>query len=345
MKGIVPVGNLKVEVRDFEIPEPGEGEVLIDVRCAGICGSDLNTFRMSWEQIGERQDKIIGHEVGGIVSKVGPGVKNIQVGQRVCVYHYMGCGRCRHCVEGTVGWCEHRRGYGWHVHGGMSEYVKAEQNNCCPLPEELTFEDAAFLACSAGTAYAALRKLDRFATDGYLAIIGLGPIGAVASILARAKGWKSIGIDISEHRVAFARQYEINAFCPEKDLPLADQIQQRMNGKLPARVFDTSGSPDGLADCFLVAGRGAHIVTIGKGPRPYRMSERINMGEMVVKQITFMTSWVFTLPEYYELVEFMRDNGLSFKNLITGRFSFDDAQAAFERANRPENAGKTVFVK
>ena len=75
------------------------------------------------------------------------------------------------------------------------------------------------------------------------------------------------------------------------------------------------------------------------------MSERINIGDLVLKQITFMTSWVFTLPEYYELVEFMLDNDVSFSRLVTGKFSFDDAQGAFEQANRPENGGKTVFLK
>ena len=345
MKGVVPVGNLRVEVREFEIPEPGEREVVIDVKCAGICGSDLNTFRMSWDQIGERQNKIIGHEAGGIVYRVGPGVKTVKVGQRVCVYHYMGCGTCKYCMEGTIGWCEKRRAYGWHVNGEMSEYVLTEERNCCPLPEQLTFEDAAFLACSAGTAYASLKKLARLATDGYLAVVGLGPIGTVTSMMAAAKGWKTIGFDVSEHRVSFCRKNGINAFCPEKGSHLEDQLRSRMKGKLPARVFDTTGHPEGLADSFAIADRGAHVVTIGKGPRAYKMSERINMGDLVLKQITFMTSWVFTLPEYYELVEFMLDNELSFSRLVTGRFSFDDAQKAFERANRPENGGKTVFVK
>jgi propanol-preferring alcohol dehydrogenase len=345
MKGVVPVGNLKVEVREFEIPEPGEREVVVDVKCAGICGSDLNTFRMSWEQIGERQNKIIGHEAGGIVCKVGSGVKTVNVGQRVCVYHYMGCGTCKYCMEGTFGWCENKRAYGWHINGEMSEYVKTEERNCCPLPEQLTFEDAAFLACSAGTAYASLKKLARFATDGYLAVVGLGPIGTVASMMAAAKGWKTIGFDVSEHRVAFCRKNGINAFCPAKTGRLEDQLRDRMKGKLPARVFDTSGHPEGLADSFMIADRGAHIVTIGKGPRAYKMSERINMGELVLKQITFMTSWVFTLPEYYELVDFMLENQLSFSRLVTGRFGFDEAQKAFEQANRPENGGKTVFLK
>jgi threonine dehydrogenase-like Zn-dependent dehydrogenase len=345
MKGVVPVGNNKVEVREFDIPELKEGEVLIDVKCAGICGSDLNTFRMTWEQIGERQNLIVGHEAGGIVSKVGPGVKNVKVGQRVCIYHYMGCGKCKYCLEGIYGWCEQKRAYGWHVQGAMSEFLITEEVNCCPLPEELTFEDAAFLACSAGTAYSSLKKLDRYITDGYLVVMGLGPIGTVASIMAKAKGWKTIGIDVSMPRVDFAKKQGLNVFCPEKGIPLSKQLKERMNGKLPARVFDTTGHPEGLADCFDICDNGTHVVTIGKGKRTYKMSERIDISELVLKQIVFMTSWVFTLPEYYEMVEFMLDNKLSFNDLVTGRFSFEDAQKAFEQAASPNNGGKTVFIK
>jgi len=348
MKGIVSTGDCKVEVRQFDIPEPGEGEVLVDVKCAGICGSDLNTYKMTWEQIGEKQNQqnlIMGHEAGGIVSKVGSCVKNVKVGQRVCVYHYMGCGKCKYCLEGFFPWCEEMKAYGWNIQGAMGEYVIAKEINCCPLPEDLSFEDASFLACSAGTAYSSLKKLASYVTDGYLVIMGLGPIGTVASILAKAKGWKIIGIDISKSRMDFAREKGLDVFCPEKGVPLVDQLKAKMNGKLPARILDTTGHPEGLADCFNICDYGTNVVSIGKGRRKYKMSERIDIGELVFKQIIFRTSFVYTLQEYYEMVEFMLDNNLSFNNLVTGRFSFDDAQKAFEKAVSLENAGKTVFIK
>lgn len=345
MKGVVPVGNYKVEVRDFPIPEPKEGEVLIDVKCAGICGSDINTFRMTWEQIGERQNLIIGHEAGGIVAKTGPGVKSVKPGDRVCVYHYMGCGKCIHCLNGVYGWCEKKRAYGWHVNGAMAEYLITEEINCCPLPESFEFTDAAFLACSAGTAFSSLKKLSRYVTDGYLAIMGLGPIGTVGALMAKAKGWQVVAIDKSKPRVEYAREIGIDALLSEDSTPIEEQLKKHMNGKLPARVFDTTGHPEGLADCFAVADKGTHILTIGKGPRQYKMSERIHIGDLVVKQIVFMTSWVFTLPEYYEMTEFLQNHKLSFDSLVTGRYSFDQAQEAFEYAASPGHGGKTVFIK
>lgn len=345
MKGVVPVGNYKVEVRELPIPEPGEGQVLIDVKCAGICGSDVNTFRMTWEQINERQNLVVGHEAGGIVAKVGPGVKNVKVGDRVTVYHYLGCGTCKYCMEGKYGWCVGKHAYGWHVHGTACEYLVTNAINCCPLPEKLAFENAAFMACSAGTAYASIKKLDSFATDGYLCVIGLGPIGTVVSLMAAAKGWKVIASDLSQTRVDFAKGLGIDAICPTKEMPVKEMLRARMNGKLPMRVMDTSGSPHGLADAIDVADNGAHVVTIGKGRRRFDMTPDFDVSELVVKEIKLEGSWVFTLGEYYEMSDFMLEQGLSFEKLVTGRYSFDEAQKAFEAAADLSNAGKTVFLR
>jgi threonine dehydrogenase-like Zn-dependent dehydrogenase len=345
MKGVVPVGGYKVEVRDIDIAEPAEGEVLINVKCAGICGSDVNTFRMTWEQIGERQNLVVGHEAGGIVEKVGPGVRKIKPGDRICVYHYMGCGKCKYCEAGIVGMCEQKRAYGWHVHGAMSEFLITEERSCRILPAEIPFEDSTFMACSAGTAFASIKKLDNFSSNGYLAVVGMGPIGLVSSLMAMAKGWKVIAFDTSENRVEFAKSRNIHAFCPDKAVPLKDQLRGKMNDRLPVRVLDTSGHPEGLADALDIVEKKGFVVTIGKGRRTYAMSQRVDISEIVVKETTLQGSWVFTIPDYEELVEFMIDNKLTFQSLITGRFAFGDAQKAFEKAADLSNAGKTVFVK
>lgn len=344
MKGVVPVGDYKVEIRDLPIPEPGEGEVLIEVKCAGICGSDVNTFRMTWEQIGDRQNLVVGHEAGGIVAKVGPGVRKVKVGDRVCVYHYMGCGICTYCESGEVGMCEQKRAYGWHIHGAMSEFLLTEERSCRILPDALPFEDATFLACSAGTAFAALNKLGSPA-DGYLVVAGLGPIGLVSSMIAQKLGWKTIAFDLSENRINFAREQGIYAFMPDKKAPLASQLQDRMRGRRPMAVLDTTGHPEGLADCLAIAEKRAKIVTIGKGKRGYIMSERIDISEIVTRELTIQGSWVFTIPDYERLAGLMLDHDLSFHGVVTGRFKFEEGQKAFEQAADLQNAGKTVFVR
>ena len=190
---------------------------MVALRNAGICGSDLHTAHKSWEEIGERQNLVIGHEASGVVAEVGAGVPHALVGTRVSVYHYRGCGVCRHCLAGEIVFCNSKRGYGWHVHGADADYLLTDARNCCPLPDTLTHLDGSFLACAAGTAYAALRKLEAMAGAPLCAVVGLGPVGLAAALLARAMGWQVIGLDRVAERRAYAAAQGITVVAPPAD--------------------------------------------------------------------------------------------------------------------------------
>ena len=97
MKGVVFLGDRDLAVQEFPDPEPGPGQVVIRMRAAGLCGSDLRPFRSSREALGQRTSVIAGHEPCGTVEEVGALVRNVRAGDRVMVHHYSGCGRCRHC--------------------------------------------------------------------------------------------------------------------------------------------------------------------------------------------------------------------------------------------------------
>ena len=214
MRGVVPLGEGRVEVREVADPHPGPGEAVVALRNAGICGSDLHTAHKSWEEIGERQNLVIGHEASGVVAEVGAGVSPALVGTRVSVYHYRGCGVCRYCLAGEIVFCAGKRGYGWHEHGANADYLLTDARNCCPLPDELTHLDGSFLACAAGTAYAALRKLEAVPGAPACAVVGLGPVGLAAAMLARAMGWQVIGLDRVAERRAYAEAQGITTVAP-----------------------------------------------------------------------------------------------------------------------------------
>ena len=214
MRGVVPLGGGRIEVREVPDPRPGPGEAVVALRNAGICGSDLHTAHNSWAEIGERQNLVIGHEASGVVAEVGAGVSTALVGTRVSVYHYCGCGLCRHCLAGEIVFCAGKRGYGWHVHGADADYLLTDARNCCPLPDQLTHLDGSFLACAAGTAYAALRKLEAVPGAPPCAVVGLGPVGLAAALLARAMGWQVIGLDRIAERRAYAEAQGITTVAP-----------------------------------------------------------------------------------------------------------------------------------
>src|SRR5687768_15157729 len=157
MRGAVFLGNRKVEVRNFPDPTPGPGEVVIQMKASGMCGSDLKFYRSAPGEaqaalgLGDLKDPFIGgHEPCGVVAARGPGVpeKEAPIGSRVMDHHYAGCGVCKHC---RVGWSQLCRAgitvYGVTAHGGHAEYMKVPVRTLVPLPEELSFAEIGRASC------------------------------------------------------------------------------------------------------------------------------------------------------------------------------------------------------
>src|SRR5919109_4822571 len=220
MRGAVFLGNRKVEIRNFPDPTPGPGEVVIQMKASGMCGSDLKFYRSApgeaQKSLGFSADAepfIGGHEPCGVVAARGPGVseKEAPIGQRVMDHHYAGCGVCKHC---RVGWSQLCRAgitvYGVTGHGGHAEYMKVPVRTLVQLPEELSFAEGAAVACGTGTAYGALRRM-RIAGGDTLAVFGQGPVGLSATVLGAAMGARVIAIETSPERLNLATQFGADA--------------------------------------------------------------------------------------------------------------------------------------
>ncbi|MGQ9456374.1 MAG: alcohol dehydrogenase catalytic domain-containing protein [Armatimonadota bacterium] len=120
MRGVVLLGDGKLEVREFPDPVPGPGEVVVRVKTAAICGSDIHMYHAPNGR-GVGRDVIAGHEPAGIVESVGDGVTSVKPGDRVSVYHYIGCGKCKNCLMGFWQWCLQTKGLGAHINGADAD--------------------------------------------------------------------------------------------------------------------------------------------------------------------------------------------------------------------------------
>ena len=216
MRGALFVGDRKVEVRQFPDPLPGPGEVILEIKASGMCGSDLKFYRPAPGEaqralgLGDISEPIIGgHEPCGVVAAVGPGVNEAEakVGQRVMDHHYCGCGVCQHC---RVGWSQLCGNgfvvYGVTANGAHADYMKVPARTLVPLPDELSFATGAAISCGTGTAYNALRRMDLCGRHT-LAVFGQGPVGVSAVQLASAMGARVIALDPTPERRAFATDF------------------------------------------------------------------------------------------------------------------------------------------
>src|SRR6185312_11906126 len=187
MRGVVFTGNRQLELREFPDPTPGPGEVVLEIKASGMCGSDLKFYRAA----------------GNEAASLGLGGS----GKRVMNHHYAGCGRCKHC---RVGWSQLCASgitvFGVTGDGAHARYMKVPARTNVPLPDELTFEEGAAVSCGTGTAYGALKRIDVSGRDT-LAVFGQGPVGLSATMLGAAMGARVIAVDIAPERLALAKEF------------------------------------------------------------------------------------------------------------------------------------------
>ncbi len=329
MKGAVLPGDSTVALKDYGIPEPGFGQVLLRMKSSTICGSDIRAIYR--EHLGKGaegyQGVIAGHEPCGQVAECGPGLRRFKKGDRVVVYHISGCGLCYDCRRGYMISCTSplRAAYGWQRDGGMAEYLLADEKDLVPLPDSLSYTDGAQVACGFGTCYEALDKIGVSGNDAVL-VTGLGPVGLATLMLAKALGArKLIGVDVVPERIKLAeRMGLVDHALPSDDRALG-RIRELTAGKGCERSIDCSGNPAARRLAIQATRKWGKIALVGEGgsvqfdPSP----------DMLHEQKTLYGSWVTSIWLMEDLVERLVAWDLHPEDLVTNRFPLDAADEAY----------------
>lgn len=198
---LVEIGR-PLEARDAPVPEVGSREVLVRVRAAGICHSDAH-YQAGAPRV-PFLPLTLGHEVAGIVERIGAEVDQFRPGDRVAVHYLATCGTCRFCREGHEQFCADGQMMGKHRHGGYAEFVVMPAASLVMVPEGVALAHAAVMMCSTATAYHALRR-GRLEPGQQVAIIGAGGLGISAVQLARIMGASQIvAVDIRPEKLRTA---------------------------------------------------------------------------------------------------------------------------------------------
>ena len=340
MKGLVFLGERKAEIREFPDPVAGPGQVVVEMRVSAVCGSDVHVWRLPLEGNEERFSLIQGHEPCGIVKSVGAGVTKVKPGDRVVVYHYLGCGYCEYCSQGEYYYCtEGTRGYGWHVHGSMADLVLTDEQNCLPLPPELSFVDGAFISCIAATAYSALSKLDVSGRDTLL-VSGLGPVGLCEALFGKAAGARVIGVEISPERLDLAKSLGIEELIDSSKVDVSTEVYKMTKGQGASAAFDSTGVVDATKNTIKSLGYHGRMVFAGMSFSP----EGLNLSDgslgAMWKQLKIMGTLVYPRYMYWEISRFLIDHEIPLEKIVTHRFKIEDGVEAM----RVADTGKTGKV-
>ncbi len=346
MRAVVFLGDRQLAFQEFPDPTPGPGEVVIEMKASGMCGSDLKMYRAKGGAaalgLGDNSEPVIaGHEPCGVVAEVGTGVSEAQarVGQRVMDHHYYGCGVCKHCRTGWSQLCvEGCVVYGATGHGGHASYMKVPARTLVSLPDELSFEAGAAISCGTGTAFGALRRLN-FSGRDTLAIFGQGPVGLSATQLATAMGARVIALDVSPERLALAQSFgAAETLNPATDEPVA-AIKDLTHGEGTDLALDCSGIPDARAAAVRSTRTWGSVCFVGEGN-----DVTLDVSpDMIRKQLTVMASWTFSTVGQAECAQFIVDRKVDVDRLFTHRFTLDQAEEAYRLVDT-QTTGKGVFL-
>jgi threonine dehydrogenase-like Zn-dependent dehydrogenase len=334
------VGERQAVCYERQTPRPAANEVLIKMQAAGICGSDLHVFRHPDARFVD-SGRVPGHEPAGLIVEVGADVTGWCVGDRVTAYFRQVCGTCDYCRSGHSNVCTNRRGsYGvgpGTADGADAEYMVVEAQYLFAVPEDFSPEDAAIVACQAGTAYYPLTRLAASGQD-VLVVSGLGPVGLLATLFGNRMGAEVVGIDPSPDRRALGEKLgAARTFDPTAG-SIGDQVRE-CYPRGADKLFEASGATAAHAaipDLLRPLGMAA---LVGLGNTELKMS----LNAVIHRELVVFGTSAFPTSQYDEIWRFMRRHRVAPSQVVTHRFAIEDGAEAFRIADTA-TTGKVCFA-
>ncbi|MBN2062506.1 MAG: zinc-binding dehydrogenase [Deltaproteobacteria bacterium] len=338
MKAVVFLGGHELELRDFPDPTPGEGEVVVEMKASGMCGSDLISYRAPKETI--TNPVIGGHEPCGVVAEVGPCVPEslARPGMRVMVYHFTGCGVCNHCRSGWWNLCKNFVAYGRMANGAHAKYMKVPAATLLPLPDELSFEVGSAVSCGTGTAWTALVRMG-LSGRHTIAIFGQGPVGLSGTQLAKAMGARVIALDVSNERLTLAKEMGADITINTKKTDPIKAIHDLTHGEGADLALDCSGNADARAAAVRSTRTWGTIALVGEGGK---LTLDVSP-DLIRRQLTLVASWCFSTAGQAECARFVADRKIPVEKIFTHHYKLEEAEEAYRLFDK-QITGKGVFL-
>ncbi len=346
-----------LSIETVELDAPGHGEVLVRVRAAGLCHSDLSVID------GARLrpvPMVLGHEAAGEVEAVGPGVEDLGPGDHVVMVFVPSCGHCSPCAEGRPALCEPggaANGQGtllsgarrlrWHGepvhhHIGVSAFAERavlSRRSLVRIDKDIPFEIAALFGCAVLTGVGAVINTAGVRAGESVAIVGLGGVGLAALMGARAAGAaRVVALDLSPEKLALARELGATDAFDAAD-PQSVEAVRTLTGGGVDHAIELAGSARALELAFSLARRGGSTVTAGLAPPSATMA--LSPLRLVAEERTLKGSYVGSCIPSRDIPRFIalyRTGRLPVDKLITSTGTLDDINEGFEALA----AGRTV---
>ena len=331
MKAVVKTqpgpGNLAY--MDFKDPVLQPGQVIIEVRATGICGTDLSLYNWSDSMVQQYRPEpplVMGHEFSGVVAEVGTGVTGLHVGDRVTANPMMYCGHCYYCESGRHSICDDRPMLGLRLNGCFSRFIAVRPENVYPVPNEVSFEAAAMseVLC------VALHTLDRIPVGpgDTVVVVGAGPLGFLILLAARAAGVSRLvmtGLGADRDRLKVAAGFGAQAIVVDERDP-AEAIGDMTRGLGADVAFECTGHPDGVPQALSLVRKGGRIGILGLG----HGDSSFNTAILSYREVELIGIRAYDPKTWRRSYEVLASRQFPLEDLVTNRLPLEQAERGIE---------------
>jgi threonine dehydrogenase-like Zn-dependent dehydrogenase len=338
MKALVkPAGVSGVlEVREVDDPVVTADRVLVEVKVAGICGSDVKHLHQVRDE-----PVILGHEFSGEVVEVGGLVEGWRAGDRV-VSETSGhiCGRCRFCMTGDYHLCRERKGLGSGMDGAFTKYIALPPRLLHGIPDGLSYDEAALVQPCADIVNAVTRKAKVYPGDTVV-VQGPGPMGLLTAQVARARGASTV-IQTGHRgvRLSIAKEVGADVTIPVEEVDPVERVMELTGGAGADVVFEASGAESSALQAFEMVRREGQVVFIASPPGPVGFSFRSILGKGLTVRGSIMSKWI----DYERAIGLISSGAVRVVPIITHKFPITEWRRAFDAITVEKTAGKVLLT-
>ena len=352
-----------LQVETIRTPRPKAGEVLIKVTACGLCHSDLHVIGGA---IAFPLPAVLGHEVAGVIVELGPGTEHtgLEVGQQVAGGFLMPCGQCRHCAAGHDELCEPffelnrlkgvlydgtTRLYSldgepiqMYSMGGLAEYSVVPATALAPVPEGVDPVSSAILGCAAMTGYGAVRRGADLKYGETVAVVAVGGVGSNIVQIARAFGASQvIAIDVADDKLEAVKAFGATATINSMTQDAREEVLKLTSGRGVDVSFEALGIPSTWDTALDVLADGGRMVPIGLGAG--RQTAEVEINRTVRRSQSILGSYgARTRQDLPAVVDLAARGIINYDDLVTRRFSLDEAAAGYEALRNRAVQGRAV---
>lgn len=340
MKAVVKAERAPgLTLMEWPVPQIGPGEVLVKVKAASICGTDLHIYNWDdWAKSRLNPPFVVGQEITGVIAAVADDVTNVKVGDAVSLESHVVCNSCFYCMTGREHICENTQIIGVDRDGGFAEYIAVPAQNAWPNAPDLPLSIAVIEENFGNAVHTAMAQV---VSARYVLVTGCGPVGVMAVQVAKAAGARRVfATDISDYRLQMAQQAGADLVVNAKTDDVVAAVLDSTCGEGIDVLLEMSGAPSAIDQGFSLLKEGGEAALLGLAPGPFTfdLNHHIVFKGATVRGIVGRRLW----DTWYQMRGLIESGAVDLSHIVTHEFGLEDFDEAYHVFASGES-GKIMF--